>query len=149
MSRAAADVLEQLARARRAVSLARDAHGRVTGCYRASVTAAREPGAVRWHERGTTRAPGSDRRTDARNAQLWRTERGELILEHTRRGDPVPIARFPIDALGFAWTQTTEPHPCDRDLYIGSIRLAERGIELDWTVRTPRGDERIAARYRP
>ena len=152
------DVPETLSRVTRAVSIAWDATGRVIGWYRAAVDVAQDTGAIRWHERGVTRAPSQTpapaRRTPARNAQVWRTDHDELILEHARTAVPVCIARFPLcqldqlDPLGDAWTPTTEPHPCDRDLYIAAIRFTPRAVELDWTVRTPRGDERILARYR-
>ena len=152
------DVLAALGRVTRAVSIAWDTTGRVIGCYRATVDVAQDAGAIHWHERGVTRSPSQTpapaRRTPARNAQIWRTDRGELILEHARTAVPVRIARFPLcqldqlDHLGNAWTPTTEPHPCDRDFYIAAIRFTPRAVELNWTVRTPRGDERILARYR-
>lgn len=142
------EIAAALSRVRRAASFALDTRGRRLGTYRAAVEAVREADAIRWDERGSTRPAGRTRRLPARNAQRWRLAHGALILEHARDAAPVVIARFPLAALGEGWTLTAEPHRCDRDLYLGAVRFSPRGIELDWTIRTAAGDQRLRARYR-
>lgn len=144
------DPLRELSRAARVVSIARDHKGREIGWYRADVDVAvdvtRDGQALRYVERGQMRAVNG-KRSAATNRLRWSLEGDELVLEHERMGEPVVIARFAIDELADG-AETLEPHPCDKDLYIGRMTLTVCTVELDWTVRTPRGDERVRTRYR-
>lgn len=92
--------------------------------------------------------PASGTATRFTNAFRW-SLLGELLrLEHLRFGPENPVHLFDLAPAENGLWSSAKPHHCRDDCYSATLRLADWGIEVQWTVAGPQKQERIEYEYR-
>ncbi len=89
-------------------------------------------------------APETGRPLRFHNVYRWsKTGRDSVCLEHLRFGPDKPVKLFELVAESPELWTSPAPHHCGDDLYSAVLKVGEDKIDLQWTIRGPRKDERI------
>ncbi len=108
-----------------------------------------DPGIILFHERGAWSSENG-RQATFTNIFRWTADpEGHFIrLEHLRFGQDHPVYLFDLVAVDEGALESSEPHVCQKDLYVARMEFNERTVHLRWTVNGPKKAETISYTYR-
>lgn len=121
-------------------------NGTGTGYVKVETTDARS---MLFHENGLW-SPQEGTSLQFTNVFRWTSlpDESRLRLEHLRFGNAHPVYLFELEQTGETVWKSIEPHVCSEDLYTASLRLENKTLHLDWTVKGVTKNEHIAYLYR-